>query len=83
MSKAVLYLIPGTFEPVVIATRYGYVELTNTASPGNAADYLGKVAVIFQPKICVSKFRFFKLQRAVFLYRPFFMTFSFIQNKSG
>jgi hypothetical protein len=27
-------------------TRYGYVELTNTASSlGNAADYLGKVAV--------------------------------------
>lgn len=27
-------------------TRYGYVELTNTASSlGNAADYLGEVAI--------------------------------------
>ena len=27
-------------------TRYGYVELTNTASSlGNAADYLSKVAI--------------------------------------
>jgi hypothetical protein len=27
-------------------TRYGYVELNNTASSlGNAADYLGKVAI--------------------------------------
>jgi hypothetical protein len=27
-------------------TRYGYVELSNTASSlGNAADYLGKVAI--------------------------------------
>jgi len=27
-------------------TRYGYVELTNTASSlGNAADYLAKVAI--------------------------------------
>jgi hypothetical protein len=27
-------------------TRYGYVELTNTASSlGNAADYLGKIAM--------------------------------------
>jgi hypothetical protein len=40
-------LDPSSFEPVVsFMTRYGYVELTNTASSlGNAADYLGKVAV--------------------------------------
>jgi hypothetical protein len=46
MSSGVV-LDPTTFEPVVsFMTRYGYVELTNTASSlGNAADYLGKVAV--------------------------------------
>ena len=46
MSSGVV-LDPATFEPVVsFMTRYGYVELTNTASSlGNAADYLGKVAV--------------------------------------
>jgi hypothetical protein len=46
MSSGVV-LDPGTFEPVVsFMTRYGYVELTNTASSlGNAADYLGTVAV--------------------------------------
>jgi hypothetical protein len=46
MSSGVV-LDPDTFEPVVsFMTRYGYVELTNTASSlGNAADYLGKVAV--------------------------------------
>ena len=40
-------LDPATFEPVVsFMTRYGYVELTNTASSlGNAADYLGKVGI--------------------------------------
>ena len=40
-------LDPSTFEPVVsFMTRYGYVELTNTASSfGNAGDYLGEVAV--------------------------------------
>ena len=38
---------PSTFEPVVsFMTRYGYIELTNTASSlGNAADYLGKVSI--------------------------------------
>ena len=38
---------PSTFEPVVgFLTRYGYVELTNTASSlGNAADYVGLVAI--------------------------------------
>ena len=46
MSSGVV-LDPGTFEPVVsFMTRYGYVELSNTASSlGNAADYLGKVAI--------------------------------------
>lgn len=38
---------PNTFEPVVsFLTRYGYLELTNTAnSLGNAADYLSKVGI--------------------------------------
>lgn len=46
MSSGVV-LDPSTFEPVVsFMTRYGYVELTNTASSlGNAADYLGKVRI--------------------------------------
>ena len=46
MSSGVV-LDPATFEPVVsFMTRYGYVELTNTASSlGNAADYLGQVTV--------------------------------------
>jgi hypothetical protein len=46
MSSGVV-LDPATFEPVVsFMTRYGYLELTNTASSfGNAADYLGEVAI--------------------------------------
>ena len=46
MSSGVV-LDPGTFEPVVsFMTRYGYVELNNTASSlGNAADYLETVTV--------------------------------------
>jgi hypothetical protein len=46
MSSGVV-LDPNTFEPVVsFMTRYGYVELTNTASSfGNAADYVGEIAV--------------------------------------
>ena len=46
MSSGVV-LDPSTFEPVVgFLTRYGYVELSNTASSlGNAADYLGTVTV--------------------------------------
>ena len=46
MSSGVV-LDPGTFEPTVsFMTRYGYVELTNVASSlGNAADYLGKIAI--------------------------------------
>jgi hypothetical protein len=46
MSSGVV-LDPSTFEPVVsFMTRYGYVELSNTASSlGNAADYLGSVSI--------------------------------------
>ena len=46
MSSGVV-LDPSTFEPVVsFMTRYGYVELNNTASSlGNAADYLGLVGI--------------------------------------
>ena len=46
MSSGVV-LDPSSFEPVVsFMTRYGYVELSNVASSlGNAADYLGKVAI--------------------------------------
>jgi len=46
MSSGVV-LDPSTFEPVVgFMTRYGYAELTNTASSlGNAADYLESIAV--------------------------------------
>ena len=46
MSSGVI-LDPATFEPTVgFMTRYGYVELTNTASSlGNAADYLGTVPI--------------------------------------
>jgi hypothetical protein len=46
MSSGVV-LDPATFEPVVsFMTRYGYVELNNTASSlGNAADYLAKVGM--------------------------------------
>ena len=46
MSSGVV-LDPGTFEPTVsFMTRYGYVELNNTASSlGNAADYLAAVAI--------------------------------------
>ena len=46
MSSGVV-LDPSSFEPVVsFMTRYGYVELSNSASSlGNAADYLGNVAI--------------------------------------
>jgi hypothetical protein len=46
MSSGVV-LDPQTFEPVVsFMTRYGYIELTNTASSfGNAGDYLGEISV--------------------------------------
>lgn len=40
-------LDPDTFEPVVsFMTRYGYVELSNSASSfGNAGDYVGEIAL--------------------------------------
>ena len=46
MSSGVV-MDPATFEPVVsFMTRYGYVELSNTASSlGNAGDYLANVAI--------------------------------------
>jgi hypothetical protein len=46
MSSGVV-LDPSTFEPVVgFMTRYGYVELTNTASSlGNAGDYVSEISV--------------------------------------
>ena len=46
MSSGVV-LDPATFEPVVsFLTRYGYIELTNTASSfGNAGDYVGEIAM--------------------------------------
>ncbi|NBW58154.1 hypothetical protein EBR43_10340 [bacterium] len=46
MSSGVV-LDPNTFEPVVgFMTRYGYVELTNTASSlGNAGDYVSEIAI--------------------------------------
>jgi len=46
MSSGVV-LDPVTFEPVTsFLTRYGYVELTNSASSlGNAGDYLSSIAV--------------------------------------
>jgi hypothetical protein len=46
MSSGVV-LDPSTFEPVVsFLTRYGYIELTNTASSfGNAGDYLGEINI--------------------------------------
>jgi hypothetical protein len=46
MSSGVV-LDPSTFEPVVsFMTRYGYVELNNTASSlGNAGDYVGEVVM--------------------------------------
>ena len=46
MSSGVV-LDPTTFEPVVsFMTRYGYIELTNTASSfGNAGDYLGAISM--------------------------------------
>ena len=46
MSSGVV-IDPATFEPVVsFMTRYGYVELTNTASSlGNAQDYLSTIGL--------------------------------------
>ena len=46
-SASGVVMDPATFEPVVsFMTRYGYVELSNTASSlGNAGDYLANVAI--------------------------------------
>jgi hypothetical protein len=46
MSSGVI-LDPATFEPTVsFMTRYGYVELSNSASSlGNAADYVNNIAI--------------------------------------
>jgi hypothetical protein len=46
MSSGVV-IDPSTFEPTVsFMTRYGYVELSNTASSlGNAGDYLSKITL--------------------------------------
>lgn len=47
LTSSGVVIDPNTMEPVVsFMTRYGYVELTNTAnSLGNAADYLGLVGI--------------------------------------
>lgn len=47
LTSSGVVIDPNTFEPVVsFMTRYGYVELTNSASSlGNAADYLGLVGI--------------------------------------
>lgn len=47
LTSSGVLIDPATMEPVVsFMTRYGYVELTNTASSlGNAADYLGLVGI--------------------------------------
>jgi hypothetical protein len=47
LTSSGVVIDPSTMEPVVsFMTRYGYVELTNSASSlGNAADYLGLVGL--------------------------------------
>lgn len=47
LTSSGVVIDPATMEPVVsFMTRYGYVELTNSASSlGNAADYLGLVGI--------------------------------------
>jgi hypothetical protein len=47
LTSSGVLIDPATFEPVVsFMTRYGYLELTNTASSlGNAADYVSTVAI--------------------------------------
>jgi hypothetical protein len=47
LTSSGVVIDPQTFEPVVsFMTRYGYLELTNSSSSlGNAADYLGLVAI--------------------------------------
>ena len=42
-------------------TRYGYVELTNTASSlGNAGDYLGEIAMLKHSRLLNSNFVYFE-----------------------
>jgi hypothetical protein len=47
LTSSGVVIDPNTFEPVVsFLTRYGYIELSNTASSlGNARDYLGLVGI--------------------------------------
>ena len=47
LTSSGVIIDPNTFEPVVsFMTRYGFLQLTNTASSlGNAADYLAGVAI--------------------------------------
>lgn len=47
LTSSGVIIDPTTFEPVVsFMTRYGYLELSNTASSlGNAADYLAGIAI--------------------------------------
>jgi hypothetical protein len=47
LTSSGVVIDPNTFEPVVsFMTRYGFLELTNSASSlGNAADYLGLVGI--------------------------------------
>jgi len=47
LTSSGVIIDPASFEPVVsFMTRYGYIELTNTASSlGNAADYVGLVGI--------------------------------------
>ena len=47
LTSAGIVIDPATFEPVVsFMTRYGYVELSNTAtSLGNAGDYVSKINI--------------------------------------
>lgn len=47
LTSSGVIIDPSTFEPVVsFMTRYGYIELTNSASSlGNAADYVGLVGI--------------------------------------
>jgi hypothetical protein len=47
LTSSGVVIDPQTFEPVVsFMTRYGYIELTNSASSlGNAADFLGLVGI--------------------------------------
>jgi len=47
LTSSGVIIDPQTFEPVVsFMTRYGYIELSNTASSlGNAADYVGLVGI--------------------------------------